>query len=358
MKKKGHGAAIVIILLIIVLLAAGGGGFYYYYYYIKPFNEIKEAIEKEDIDTVVNLYGDLRKDDDREYVSEEMLSYFEDAFSEYQREKYEYEDLEDLYKQLSKEILKKNKDLEEMMETAETLKQSREDFATAEEYFENEDYETAISYYRLVWEEDDNYDYAIDRIAECEEEIARIQAELLAAQMAQGVIGQWLAYTDVSDYLADYLGMDGDGLVFNIGLMLTFNDDGTGTIAIYEQSIYDSVEESADFFTGYLYEYMEDEGYSQSEVDIMLLLLGYGSMEDAVIGLVPDVIAEEIGDLEESFQYDIQGTQIITYGLDSEIEGTFEYDDDLQDYYIIVGENGDLGMEFEGVTLPIYFYRF
>ena len=354
MKKKGHGVAIAIILLIIVLLAAGGGGFYYYYFYIKPFNEIKIAIEARDIDTVVDLYGELRKDDDKEYVSDEMLSYFESVFSKYQRGRYEYDDLEDLYKQLSKEILKKNKDLEEMMETAETLQQSREDFETAEEYFEAEDYETAISYYELVWEEDDNYNDAMSRIAECEEEIARIQAE----QMAEGVVGTWIAYADVGELLGEYLDMDSDGLEFNIGLMLTLNDDCSGEISLYEQSIYDSVAASSDFFTEYLYEYMEDEGYSRSEVDLMLLLMGYGSMEDAVNSLVPAAISDESGEATEYFEYEVSNGLIITSGLEPDFEGIYEYDDEINDYCIIVGENEDLGAGFEGVDLPIYFYRF
>ena len=41
-----------------------------------------------------------------------------------------------------------------------------------------------------------------------------------------------------------------------------------------------------------------------------------------------------------------------------DFEGIYEYDADLNDYCIIVGEDEDLGSGFEGVELPIYFYRF
>ena len=70
MSKKNHGPVIAIILIIVLLLSAAGGGLYYYLCYIKPFNDIKTAIENEDIDGVVSLYGELRRDDDRVYVQD------------------------------------------------------------------------------------------------------------------------------------------------------------------------------------------------------------------------------------------------------------------------------------------------
>ena len=86
MSKKNHGPIIAIIIAIVLLLAAGGG-LYYYLYYIKPFNDIKTAIENEDIDEVVDLYENLRRDEDRLYVQEEMLGYFEKTVKSYKREK-------------------------------------------------------------------------------------------------------------------------------------------------------------------------------------------------------------------------------------------------------------------------------
>ena len=117
MSKKNHGPIIAIIIAIVLLLAAGGG-LYYYLYYIKPFNDIKTAIENEDIDEVVDLYENLRRDEDRLYVQEEMLGYFEKTVKSYKREKIDFDDVEDLYKVLGKKILKKNEEFDDLMDFA------------------------------------------------------------------------------------------------------------------------------------------------------------------------------------------------------------------------------------------------
>ena len=356
MSKKNHGPIIATIITIVLLLAAGGG-LCYYLYYIKPFNDIKTAIENEDIDEVVDLYGNLRRDDDRLYVQEEMLGYFEKTVKSYKREKIDFDEVEDLYKLLGKSLLKKDEDFEDLMEFAENLRDSRDNYDKAEELFETEDYETAIEYYSLVWEEDDNYNDAQLKITECEENIARIQAELLA-QMAEGVVGNWITYIDLSGVIADYLAIE-DNFDFNVGLWLTFNDDGTGAYGVDEQSIKDACADSSDVLNEVAYDYLAEMGYDESMIGIVLAVSGYDSLDGLIGDMVIEEINNEFGDeSDRTFEYEVDGDKVIVSGQGIELDATLT-EQSNGGYALAVGEDEDASfLEDYDISLPVYFYRY
>ena len=353
MSEKNHGPVIAIILIIVLLLSAAGGGLYYYLCYIKPFNDIKTAIENEDIDEVVSLYGELRRDDDRIYVQEEMLSYFEKTVKSYKREKIDFDDVEDLYKVLGKKILKKNEEFDDLMDFAENLRDSREYYDTAEELFEAEDYETAIDYYSLVWEEDDNYNDAVLKISECEEIIAELQA-----QLADGVVGNWMAYINFGGALADFFNSQ-DSFDFNIGVWLTFNEDGTGSFGVDHQSIIDACSDSSDVLSQYVYDTLADMGYDESLIGVMLSLYGYDSMDTMIAEMITEEIEGELGDESDRvFEYETDGDKVTATGQGMEIEGTLEMQG-TAGYALVVGEDADMSfMDDYDIELPVYFYRY
>ena len=86
-KKIIIGVAIAAVVAFLALVVVGGIGGIYYLGVVKPFNDSKTAINAGDVETVVDLYDNLKRDADRQYVKNEMLKYFENSVLDFKYER-------------------------------------------------------------------------------------------------------------------------------------------------------------------------------------------------------------------------------------------------------------------------------
>ena len=355
-KKIIIGVAIAAVVAFLALVVVGGIGGIYYLGVVKPFNDSKTAINAGDVETVVDLYDNLKRDADRQYVKNEMLKYFENSVLDFKYERISYEDVESRYRKLSKEILHDNEKAEALMEQADKLNDSKKNFQKAKEYAEQEDYLAAIEYYEKVWEEDSNYDAAQKAIDECNE----LQKEVMAAKAAEDITGDWIAYLDLSDYLEGYVGIDHD-IEFDLGLLFTFDSNGKCTISIDRDSIIDACVANEDIFGVMLYEIMEQNGYDKNSVDVMLAMSGYGSAAELCGEYLYENMTDGFNRAGCILDYSVEGTKIRISSNGSGITGDFVYDQTVGDYVISFDEkgNGKIFAAFDefNVEPPWIFYR-
>ena len=350
-------AVIAALVAFLALVGIGGIGGIYYFGVIKPFNDAKTAINANDVDAVVDLYGSLKRDSDREYVKNEMLEYFENSVTDYKYDRISFEDVESRYHKLGKEILADNEKAKALMDVADKLYDSKKNFEKAKEYFEQEDYLSAIEYYGKVWEEDSNYDVAQKAIEECNE----LQEALMAAQAAGDINGEWVAYLDLGDYIESYAGLDKD-IEFKLGLLLTFEDNGKCYLSVDRESVIDACNANSDVFDPMFYEMMEAEGYDRASIDLMIAVSGYSSPSDLFAESIYENIMDGFGGGSGfELDYSVEGTKVWISSNGSGFTGDFVYDQSAGDYVISIDEkgNGKIFAAFEefNVEPPWIFYR-
>ncbi len=355
-KKIIIAAAIAAVVAFLALVVVGGIGGIYYLGVVKPFNDTKAAINAGDVDTVVDLYDSLKRDGDREFVKNEMMKYFENSVMDFKYDRISYEDVESRYHKLGKEILQSNEKAESIMEEADKLNESKKNYLKAGEYRAEEDYLTAIEYYGKVWDEDPNYDAAQKAIGECNE----LQAQAMAAQAAENISGEWVAYIDLGEFLKNYAELDQD-INFDLGLLFTFDGNGKCNISIDRDSIMDACDANSDILNVKFYEMMEKEGYDRAAADLMIALYGYDSPSDVFGEYLYENLAEGFGREGHELDYTVEGTKVRISSFGSGITGDFIYDQNVGDYVISFDEkgNGKIFAAFDefNVEPPWVFYR-
>ena len=349
-------AAIAAVVAFLALVVVGGIGGFYYLGIVKPFNDTKEAINAGDIETVVDLYDNLKRNSDKEFVKDEMLKYFENSVLDFKYERIAYEDVESRYRKLGKEILKSNEKAESLMEEADKLNDSKKNFMKAKEYYEQEDYQAAIECYENVWDEDSNYDAARKAIEECTE----LQKKAMAAQAAEEIEGEWVAYVDLSGFIERYAELNQD-IDFDLGLLYCFDGSGCCTISIDRDSIMDACEANSDILDDKFYELMEKEGYDRTTAELMIAMSGYNSASDVFGEYLYENLSEGFGSAGYMQDYSVEGTTVRISNNGYGITGDFVYDDSVGDYVISFDEkgNGKIFAAFEefNVEPPWIFYR-
>lgn len=166
-KKKSKVKRFFVILSVIVLVAGATTGVLYYRWYTSPEQKILRALDKEDYDTAISLYGDDFTGDSKtiDKKLEERIDSIKDDYVngnlEYSIAKEELEKLEALENSGIEDKLK------ETIEYIKALNASRTAYNAAEDMYANEDYQGAIENYKKVIEDDSNYKDAQDKIADC-----------------------------------------------------------------------------------------------------------------------------------------------------------------------------------------------
>lgn len=159
----------IILGLISVFLIAGGVWLYFAWKY-SPINKVERALQNEDYREVVALYGELTKQEDQNYVEEELLSQAEKIYQDYVTEKISYEEMDAYYSMVSEEILKKNKTVTAERDEMEEIRSSREIYDKAVSLMEQGEYLEAITYFEQVSTKDKAYRQKADNaIWECQE---------------------------------------------------------------------------------------------------------------------------------------------------------------------------------------------
>ena len=184
-KKKGKAGLIVLIVLLVLLLA--GGGVLAYIFLNRPVDKINTALESGDIETVVELYGSLSADKDKEEVSKKLLTYAEEVQDKYSNEKMDYAEAIDILNLLAGASLETDDEIEDIRDYVNRIYASRESFAAAEAYRASGDYAMALKEYNNVISEDSKYyEKALNAIEEVRGELVNAAIEEADAYMNSG----------------------------------------------------------------------------------------------------------------------------------------------------------------------------
>lgn len=292
-KSGGAGVVIAIIILVLILAGAGVGA---YLFLNSPYNKIKKAIAENDITTVCELYSELNNDEQKEYVGNSMWNYVVDLESQYQDEKIDYDTAMADIKAINKSVLKNDKELKALIEDMDALNGSRTAYDTAEKAFKKGDYEKAYDNYALVIKDDSNYKKAQKQMEEC------------LALMIPPVTGKYRLDFDMGDAFLEGIST-GDTSQYTISMpsamILEFDEDGTGSMYIDEDTMNAGLEQAMDDLVGIYYDLLEQEtGLSKIEIDAMLYNAGYNSLEDMVKDEF-DFSDYDVSALSATFTYEV-----------------------------------------------------
>lgn len=330
-KKKPIIPAIISGILII-------GAIIFLIWFNSPFQVIKRAIEKNDIATVSENYYKLEESEERKYVIKEMMSFIETQNEQFIAGTLDYDSYSYYLESLGKEILEKDDEFQKIKNNAEILNESRNNFQTATELFEAGDYAGAIEYYDLVNEIDQNYETA--------------RSQLVLSKEMQ-LVGTWKVRGDLGPLMAD--GEENFyGCSFPVDLLITFNDDGTGTVDIDTTIITDNErdkfwEKVADNTYYYYWSNFFKKGYNLEDIisasgydSFADFLRGETNLESSVDQVVSDMRITMKG-VEFTYYYDEK--LIIDYdvnGKESIIKYEYSIDEDTNNLNLVSQSEGDI----------------
>lgn len=333
-KKKGKVGLVILIVILVLLLA--GGGVSAFLFLNNSAKKIDKALEEKDIDTAVELYGDLSRDKDKEEVSEKLLAYAEQIRDDYLNEKkgMDYEAAMETLNLLADASLETDDEIEAIRTFINRIYDSRESYAAAEAYRANGEYEKALEAYANVIEEDARY-YENARAAM--EETQQEQENALAEE-GKALIGTWAIDFDMADALAEELGGDYADFhsSFEMTLLFDFNADGTFKMYVDEGPFTTNFNNWLDAFIDYSMEMVYDEfesyGLSREEVDADILE-NYGmSMQDYMFLLVGELdVSELVEELESAGTYETRGNKLYM------AEGSDKIDPFVYDIFTVNG---------------------
>lgn len=344
-KKGGAGIAVLVIVLLLILCGAGASALFIFN---SADYKIKKAVKNNDVATVCDLYSDVNSSEVKKYVQDTMYNYACDLEDKFKSEEIEYDSMKKDLDLLSKNVLKGDKDFKALCSDMDALNTSRENYAAAEKAFKKEDYQTALDAYSLVIKDDSNYKEAQKKIAECEE------------LLIPPIMGKWNYNFDMGDYILSELEADGNGYNIKcpITLCIEFNDDGTGSIFMDEDSVKKGIESAMSDIIDITYDMLEQEtGMSRTEIDEYLYEYAGMTLEEM---LSDEVNTDELFDSDqlcESFYYEAEdGVIKIKYNNISSSELYFYIEGD---YLVITGEDSGSFEKLEefGIYLPIYFEK-
>lgn len=186
-KKKGKAGLIVLLIILVLLLA--GGGVLAFLFLNNPTKKIDKALKAGDIETVIELYGDLSSDKDKDAVSEKLLAYAEELGDGYFNEEkgMDYETVIESLNLLAGASLETDDEIEDIRAFVNRIYASRESYAAAEAYRASGEYARALEKYDDVIAEDTRYyDKALTAIQEVRNELVNAAIEEANAFMNSG----------------------------------------------------------------------------------------------------------------------------------------------------------------------------
>lgn len=327
---------IVAAVLTFIFMSAGAIGTVSWYN--RPAKRIDRAIRRNDIETVTELYGELKTEEDELSVQQRMVSLAEELKDDYLRGERDYDELMYTYDLLNEEILAWDDDFIKLKRLVENVEDSREAYEEAEELFDKEDYAGARKKYMLVIEDDDlNYANACKAIEECEKKIA------------DKIVSTWTVEYDFGEILEYDSYYYGDSYSLPAKIIFDFRENGMSSMSVEIVNKDMWVEEFADYYTSLFEEYY---GVSGDELDEYLEYMGYESMDEW--------IEEDIVYIEnecDTFEYFYDGS-ILSVWLDDTSYGE-EIVADIEDDTMTLTNSSD-GWNYwydMGLNLPLVLTR-
>lgn len=185
-KKKGK-AGLIVLIVLLVLLLAGGGALAFILLNNGPIKKINKALEAGKIETVVELYGGLSSDKDKEEISDKLLEFAEEIRDKYFNEEMDYAEAIDTLNLLAGASLETDDEIEAIRAYVNRIYASRESYAAAEAYRASGDYALALAEYDNVISEDTlYYNKALTAIGEVRNELVDAAIEAATEFMNSG----------------------------------------------------------------------------------------------------------------------------------------------------------------------------
>lgn len=281
---------IAAVMLGFIFVAAGVTGTVAWYNC--PVKRIDRAIKKNDVETVAELYGELKKESEESRVRQEMTDLAEALKDDYLNGDMEYDAVMDTYDLLAEEILAGDNDFREIMKQVEAVEDSRKAFAEADELYDEGDYIGAKEKYMLVIEDDGlNYDDACSAIEECEK---KITGEIVSTWSAEYDFSELMYYS--SFYYDVYYSLPAR-------LIFDFKENGTGSMSVEIINKDMWVAAFMDYYMMYFEEYYD---VTEDELDEFIQYMGYESLEEWIMEIEEDIDYFE-GEYD-TFEYSYDGS--------------------------------------------------
>lgn len=261
-------------------------------WYNCPVRRIDRAIKKNDVETVAEIYGDLKRESEESRVRQEMTDLAEELKDGYLSGDMEYDEVMDTYDLLAEEILAGDSGFRKIMKQVEAVEDSRKAFAEADELYDEGDYIGAREKYMLVIEDDDlNYDDACNAIEECEK---KITGEIVSTWSAEYDFSELMYYS--SFYYDVYYSLPAR-------LIFDFKENGTGSMSV---EIINKDMWVAAFMDYYMMYFGEYYGVTEDELDEFMQYMGYESLEEWIMEIEEDIYYFE-GEYD-TFEYSYDGS--------------------------------------------------
>lgn len=270
----------------------------------RPINKINKAFSEGDIETVCELYDKLGSDEEINDTIERLLEYSKDLKKQFISEKMSYEDVCEQFDIIDR-ILSDNEEYIDIKEYVDLLNESRIMYFRALGKFEEGKYEEAYFDFIEVWEEDDNYQDAVERAEEC--------------LVLMGPIGSWIYSYDIGQYILGLLPFEiSSEFSFEINICLDFNEDGTGRFYIDRDEINASYEALVSKVTDLIFGHIEQTFHvSKENVDTTMKLLTNQTVDEFVVSKISiEGITNLLSFINIDFGYEYaDGNLTFVYGL-------------------------------------------
>ena len=270
-KKKSHIGLIIGILSALIVLA--GGFIVLWLLVLSPKAKITKAMEENDIPAIIENYDKISDEELSKDIRNFVLKYARGEKNRFEKKEIEYDELEEELKPLKKSVLKGNDKLDEILDEASELNDSRVSFDTAKLAMESEDYVTAKDFFEKVSKNDkDNYEEAQRLIEECNK------------MMLPDISGKWCAKIDVSNLVMQSAGFDisTDDKLY-VKIIMELNEDGTGELSLDADAFLEDLKPFAIKIVNEILEKeCKDRGFPADYVDQLIQML-YGKSKDEYV---------------------------------------------------------------------------
>ncbi len=346
------------------------------FWYELPINRIKRAFRAEDYKTVVQIYPDLTKKENKEYVQEKLAEVADQIYEDYFGQHITYEDAAAYYRLVMKRVLRKNSRVSENKEKMDEICHSRELFSEGTNLHAQGKYLEAIAVFQQISELDTEFrkqadsemeecrkeycseaiskadeciakgefrearEMILDAIAHFHEEVSLID-KLWEIERYLRVPGEetvefssaWITTYNLGELIAEELEVSDFELYFPVKLVWEF---GGGTMKLYvdKESIQPALEALTEDAASMdaVYSVASKFGISKMQADFLVKLMYGGSYSDFILDYFEDEINEALGDFSFHLIYCADASRIYV-GTKSKNEDNFlvytEEDDEL-----------------------------
>lgn len=172
------------------------------------------------------------------------------------------------------------------------------------------------------------------------------------ADPADAILGSWITYIYMT---AENTGLDGFSTDAGLPVVFTFEEDGTATMAAYEEGLEDAIAELeadlCEYMVELMYTQLEASGYTREDVDTLFSdTYGMSLAEYAEASVEEMGMYDSFMEINESGDYTIDGNVL---KLDGQ-ELTFEVDGDI--LKVLDSSDPDYWEEL-GLTFPVEMER-